>query len=162
MTEDVAEKVVEGPENELDFSSLEVIHFPVRYGKTSHYVLVEPSGDAAVQYRNACLAATQLVDGQISGVRGMGDVEPLLVSFCLHERRDDGDLGPLVKEKIIRSWPARVQKALFNKCIEIGDLKEGMETIEDLEERLAKLRKEEKKKQEQSGNFSGSTEDGSD
>jgi len=131
----------------LDFSTLEIIELEIAIDSKT-YLLREASGDASVKYRNACLSATKVKDGKVSGFDGLADVEPLLISFCLYERKEDGTRGNRVKLDKIRAWPARVQKALFEKTKEISELDEDEETVESLEKKLKEAREKETEKEE--------------
>lgn len=105
-----------------DLAAVEIpVSIPNKDGVKEDYILQEASGDAACKYRNAMLACTQLgPEGKPSQIRGMADIEPLLVSLCLFtSERKPVQLG------IIRSWPNRVQKKLFDKIKEISDLDES-------------------------------------
>lgn len=94
------------------------------------YVLKEASGDAAAKYRNACLRATRVgKDGKFSAVDGIADVEPLLVSLCLFTQE-----GKRVSDSVVRGFPSKAVKALFDKAKEISGLNEvsNKDTIESL------------------------------
>ncbi len=105
--------------DELNFDDLTLIELPVSV-KGVKYVLREASGDAAVRYRNKLLDGTTLgPEGNVVKVIGMANVEPFLVSLCLFDEK-----GRPVKCELIRSWPARIQKALFEKVKEISELDE--------------------------------------
>lgn len=122
----------------LYFDDITSVEVPVSIGGKK-YVLREADGDAACKYRNALLRSTKLgPDGRPSSIDGMADAEPLLVSLCLFEVYDDKgqEKRRLVLPSTIRSWPARVLKALFKKVRDISDLEER-ETMEDLEKRIA-------------------------
>lgn len=102
------------------------------------YVLREATGDAACRYRNALLKSTKLgPEGKPSHIDGMADVEPLLVSLCLYEKTDPERLVAL---HLVRSWPSRIQKALFAKVKEISELDER-DTAETLEKQLAETQR---------------------
>jgi hypothetical protein len=109
----------------FDFSDIVPAEVPVSYGGR-HFILREASGDAAARYRNALLKSTKLTDGKVSSMEGMADVEPLLVSLCLWEINPAGagvKEGP-VSLGFIRSMPARIVKALFEKVKVMSDLAE--------------------------------------
>jgi hypothetical protein len=99
------------------------------------YVLQEASGDAACKYRNALMNCTKLgPNGKAQSMHNAADVEPLLISMCLfrvNPEKPDGQHPP-VPLKIIRSWPNRIQKGLFNRIKAISDgLLEGDSDAED-------------------------------
>lgn len=113
---------------------LDEVVIPVSVGD-KEYVLREASGQAAVTWRNAIFSKTKLgPDGKPIGFGAMAEIEPLLVSLCLY----NGD-GRNVPEQEVRKWPARIQKALFERAKDISDLDE--EDDSNLEE-LYKQRKE--------------------
>lgn len=94
------------------------------------YVLKEASEDAAAKYQNALFRSTTLgPDMKPVKVDGLADIEPLLVSLCLYD--GEGNLVPL---DVIRSWPARIVKKLYQWVRENSDLEGG----EGEEERLGK------------------------
>ena len=123
------------------------------------YLLREASGEAAVKFSNAKLKNLVLNDGKVTKVSGMADIQPLLVSLCLTEKLS----GKPVSEATIKSWPSRIQTALFDKAKEISEIdqdatKEGLEKIiADAQQQLAELiAKETPAKNEQSEEQAGS------
>ncbi len=120
--------------NDLNFSDISLIELPVQVG-AMEYTLREASEATAVQWRNATMAAARFRDGNISGFTGIADSEPLLVSLCLF----NGD-GKNVPIDTVKEWPARVVKPLVEKDKEISELGETEDTIEQLEEKLAKAK----------------------
>lgn len=124
-------------ENGLDFSNLELIELPVKVGDTN-YTLREALEATAVIWRNSNMAAATFRDGGISGFRGIADSEPLLVSLCLFD-----ESGNNVKLSVVKGWPARVVKKLFEKAKEISELGEMEDTIKQLEEKLQKAKETE-------------------
>lgn len=129
---------------------LKVTEIPVKIGDKD-YTLREADARAAMEYRNAALKSFRMGQKgnpeQIVG-DGIGGMEPLLVSLCLYEKRDDGSMGR-VSEALIRSWPSRVVKSLFEEAKRISDLGEDdsieslEEQIKDLTERLTELKEKE-------------------
>ena len=88
------------------------------------YELREASGEAAVAYQNACQSSVVLdakLQGErrITGLRGMGNVEPLLVSMCLFDSQ-----GKSVSQETILHWPAKVQKWCYEWILDNSDLRE--------------------------------------
>lgn len=132
------------PTEPMIFDDLTPVEVPVTVG-AKQYVLREANGDAAVKYRNAMLACTQISqDSKAVSIRGMADLEPFLVSLCLFDAQ-----GKSVTKNEILSWPSRVQKALFARAKTISGLNEE-DTVESLkkeqkiiEEKLVKLEKKE-------------------
>jgi hypothetical protein len=142
---------------DLDFSDLEVIELTIPiFDKV--FILREASGDAGTKYKNACLNAMKVTKGQVAGFNRLADVEPLLISFCLFYKNDDGTRGTLVPIDKIRAWPYKVQNALFEKAKEISGIQDENDTVESLEERL----REAKEDEEESKNGQADTGDGSD
>lgn len=113
------------------------------YGK--EYVLREASADAACKYRNAIIRGAKFSDGKISGADGLADAEPLLVSLCLFEKTDKGDRA--VPINVVRGWPNRVQKPLFDRIKEISELveeddeKDLYKRRDDIQKRIDELEK---------------------
>ena len=104
----------------LIFNDLTPIEIPVSI-EGVEYTLREASGDAACKYRNAMMACMQLADGKPVSLRGLADVEPLLVSLCLFVT----ETNKLVPLHVIKTWPSRVITPLFEKAKEISELGEG-------------------------------------
>ena len=118
---------------------LDLIRIPKTFnqgGKPKQFVLYEASGDAATKYRNAMVSGMTLgPDGKLQKLGKVGDLEPLLISLCLFEVEADGKEKPL-HESVIRKFPARVQKALYEEIRTISDLDEHSPERETLEEAL--------------------------
>lgn len=115
----------------LEFDDLTERREPVRIGKT-WYLLIEATGDAVRQWRNARLKASKLEDGKLVSMEGLADIEPLLVSLCLYNldqttatpTQPPHDIvfkGQVAKE-VVGAWPARVQTALYERIKKISDL----------------------------------------
>lgn len=117
--------------------------------------LTEASEDAHVRYQTARARTLKIKDDSVVGVEGAGSVEPLLVSRCLYRGGKDGtlplkdgapDQGHLVPEPVIRLWPARVVKPLYDwinlvSALDGKDTEEGLtKQISFLQKRLDKLR----------------------
>ena len=93
-------------------------------GEVKTYTRKEADGNAAIQYRNRIMEAIRpSAEGQPTAYKGFAEVEPMLVSLCLFN--GDGQTVPL---STIKSWPSRIQKALFNKIKAISDLDESGES----------------------------------
>jgi hypothetical protein len=129
---------------EMNFDDLQPIEIPVKF-RNRRFGLREASGDSAVKYRNAMLDATRLgPDGKPISVKGMANIEPLLVSMCLIEYiadKDGKDRERPVSEAAVRSWPNRILKPLYEKCKAISALNEDDETEEALVRRIDELQK---------------------
>lgn len=126
------------------FDDITPIEIPVQIAGQS-YVLREASGDAVVRYENHRIRCTRFVDGKFAGIDGpINDGEPQLVADCLYRVSTSPDgkrVLSKVEEKVVRSWPARIQRFLFSKVKEISriDQLEDEETIEGMRRRLAEL-----------------------
>ena len=124
----------------LNLDDVLPVEVPVQYGGKA-YLLKEATGDASCRWRNAALKTAKLgPDGKPVSLEGVADLDPLLVSLCLFE--PDGKPVPL---PVIRSWPARVQKRLYEKAKSISQLGDagdgdGADTAEGLETKIAELR----------------------
>ena len=107
---------------DLVFDDLEPVEVSVSIGGNP-YILREASGGAACQYRNALIECTKLGPGGIpTALKGIASVEPLLVSLCLFD-----DKNKRVPVAAIEKWPARIQKALFERAKIISELGEDEE-----------------------------------
>jgi hypothetical protein len=90
------------------------------------FQLREATSDGAAKFRNAAAGTARITDGKVSGVGNVGDLEPLLVSLCLF----DGD-GKPVPLSVVRQWPGRVVRKLFDKAKTISGLDEDKPGAED-------------------------------
>lgn len=109
---------------------------PVSIGKEK-YTLREASGEAAIRYRNACLACTTLGEsGSPQTIRNLANVEPLLVHLCLWEKDAQGNERNVPESKI-RAMPNRIQKDLFQTAKEISHLVEDSREVDQLGKALA-------------------------
>lgn len=128
--------------SEIRFDDITPIEEVVYIGG-EEYILREISGDAAVRYDNARIACTVYEDGKMVRMVGLADLEPMLVSLCLFMR--DGKTH--VSETTIRSWPSRVQSALYARAREVSGMNESVASLERqlevLQRQLAEARKRE-------------------
>jgi len=114
----------------MDFD-LEPIVIPVRIkdkkGTIHHYELREASGGDACRWRNSLLNKAKIgSDGKPTSFGNIADTEPILVALCLYP---EGSNERVSVDKV-RSWPSRIQKALFAKAKEISDLDDDEEDKE--------------------------------
>ena len=133
----------------IDLGDLQPARVKYRIGGKP-YILCEATADAAIKYRNRCIAATKYDSktGARVGVEGLADAEPFLLSMCLFHAGDDGELRlntdgePDVRYAVpvqaIRKFPNHVQRTLFDKCHEISGL-EGRWTIPTLKKEIERL-----------------------
>jgi hypothetical protein len=123
---------------EMVFDDVSPAEVPVVIG-SARYVLREANEDAACKFRNALLRCTRPgPDGRPTTYDGVADTEPLLVSLCLYAADEGGRVRPdrdgrpdhrhLVPLATVRSWPARVVKALAAKVQEMSGLSEAPAT----------------------------------
>lgn len=122
---------------EIVFDTLQPVEVSVKLGG-EQYWLKEASEAAAVAYRNASAAAVKMEAGEVSGLGDVGDVEPLLVSYCLWRETPDGRKP--VPVSTVRGWPAKVVKAIFNRVKEISELDEP-ETVEQVDKQIVRLQR---------------------
>ncbi|MFH1328089.1 MAG: hypothetical protein ABIH76_04500 [Candidatus Bathyarchaeota archaeon] len=119
--------------SEIRFDDITPIEELVHIGGID-YVLKETSGDASVKYDNARLACYEYQDGKLVRSHGLADLEPLLISLCLFD-----SAGVNVPETVIRSWPSRIQQALYTRAKMVSGT---IETVESLEGQLKLLQKQ--------------------
>lgn len=104
------------------------------------YVLKEASGDTAVKYRNMLLRATKMSDGKVSGIDGMADAEPYLVSACLFRIVDMKGTRTEVPVALaaVRAFKDSILKQLFERVKKISGL-DDKETEQSLKKKIADL-----------------------
>ena len=106
---------------------------PVEIGDKK-YLLKEANGDASARYRNFLFSQTKLgPGGKPQSIGSMADAEPLLVSLCLWEPGEKENQCKRVDLALVKSWPSRVVKALYNKAKEMSDLDEEEDKAEPIE-----------------------------
>lgn len=114
--------------NELNLDDLTPIEVPVSLGGKK-YLLREATEAAAATYRNASVAGATLgSEGGETRITGLppdiGGLQSLLVSLCLWELNADGKPTRTVPRAVVKTWPARMVRPLFDKAQEISGLKE--------------------------------------
>ena len=129
-------------QNDLDFSSLERVDYPVRVndsaGVPHDYVLREPSGEGTAKYKAAAIQATRFEAGKPSGASGdIAHIDFLLLSQCLF----DAETGKQVSQDVIKTWPDRVVNALVTKVKQITPSLSD-DTPEKLKKQIASLQKQ--------------------
>lgn len=107
-------------------------------------VLEEASGADASRFRTAAAKMTRTrKDGIVDVVGDPGEIESLLVSLCLK-----GPDGKPVQQDVIKGWPSRIVKKLFDEAFAISGLGEQeteaslAEKIDDLKAKLDDLKAE--------------------
>ena len=134
---------------DLNFGSLEVIRIPVTGPNRKPYLLCEASGDAVAKFNNARSKTAKLRDGQVVGVDGVGELECLLVSYCLfHAQEDPNDAAGLILTdpveaenlQVIKAWPSRVTRKLYDTARKISeiDMDDSLESLHKQRDELTK------------------------
>lgn len=99
------------------------------------YLLREATEDVACKYQNARIKELVMgPDGKPSGLRNVADVGPYLVSLCLFEITERGEVAVPVKQ--VREWPSRLVSQLTDMAKKMSRL-DDEETAEALEKRIA-------------------------
>lgn len=151
MSEPITPEIV--PETlEFDLTPKEInVRLKNKDGTCTDYVLREATGLAVERRRDAILENVQFgARGRPERMTKVASTESVLISECLYAKRQDKDGNEQllkVPPATIRSWPSRVQKALFDQIkamseLDIEDDSEEslVEQIEDLQERLDRIR----------------------
>lgn len=132
MSEEIVEaEAIEptGPNLEPMEFKLERLVVPVKLidpetNKADNYELREATGADATKFRDFIVQRTKLgPNGKPQSMGAIAGSEPMLVSMCLFY----GDTNKNVPENVVRKWPARIQKELFQRAKEISGLKEELE-----------------------------------
>jgi hypothetical protein len=146
----------------FDFGSLQLIEVPITGPDRKKYMLREASGDAVAKFNNARARCVRFQNGGMSAVDGQGDLEPLLVSYCLFEVYDTGEVATKsVPVAMVRNWPERVIRRIYDKAREIseidqdGSLEDLKKQRDKLNEQIAKM-EEDASKNEQEPSATGS------
>jgi hypothetical protein len=121
----------------LRFKTLAPYEEPVEIENNDgkQYILREASEDQARQFKNAGMRAARFEKGEVTGIEAGGDMQSLLISFCLFEisgptpKHRDGKVP--VSLSVIRQIPHSITKPLFKRCLEISDLEEKKEETKD-------------------------------
>ena len=148
----------------LNFNDLTPIEIDVHI-KGRKYILCEADAEAAARYRNHAMSCTTFnADGKPSGVKGLGDLQALLVSLCLYQEVTKD--GVTTRERVSLQFASKLQeriiKPIFERAKAISELGEDTdESIPALEKQLVELQKkldEARKKDEALKNEPSSTE----
>lgn len=118
--------------------ALDIVEIPVEIGGRK-YVLREADGHTAAKYRDTITKSVKMTRGQVSGIGGIAEAEPLLVSMCLFAEDDEGGYTRKISLDTVKRWPSRIVKSLFTKAQEISGLKEEDDSLEGLKERRREL-----------------------
>jgi hypothetical protein len=85
------------------------------------WTLREATEETAVKWRGMQLSNARVVDGQLqANVDRIAESQAFLVSRCLFDEE-----GKPVKLDVVKAWPSRVVRPLFERCKEISSLNEG-------------------------------------
>jgi hypothetical protein len=121
----------------MDFGDLK----PMERGITNlfgkNYILREASEDAARKYRNSAVRAAKMSDGKIVGMDGVGDVQSVLVAACLFEEGSNR----CVTEAVVRTWPSRVVKPMFDWVKEVSKLDESSNSLDEVKGQITPMAK---------------------
>ena len=121
---------------------LKRISIPVTLGD-QEYILKEADGAAITERDNSVVNGTVLENGKPTRMTGLGAIDAVLLSRCLFRKN-----GTQVQLKFVQDLPARVREALVDRLKEISRIDDSEEDAQEDEEEL--------------GNLSSDTEDGSD
>lgn len=130
------------------------------------YLLVEASGEAAIEYQNMIAAATRYNKAKEEvEIKGVANCQPRLISRCLYRVIQDQprEKWPKVDEMVIRRWNNRAQKMLFTWIRDNSDLADD-QTVEEMQkakERLQQQIDERRGRERREGNSSNGTPGGS-
>lgn len=117
----------------FDFSDLTIQEIPVVSPEGKAYTLREANGKAATDHRNAIMSSTIFgPDGKVTGIKSLASVEASFVAACLWD-----DKGRNPTSAIVQTWPARVQKLLYEKAKELSDMNEESPIMNSLEKALS-------------------------
>lgn len=101
------------------------------------YILREASEEEARKFRSAAAKTARLNDGELVGVEGVGDMQSYLVSLCLFSE----DKVTPVPIAVIRQWPTRIVRPMFDWIKEVSQLEEKP-SREKMQKDLQRLQKE--------------------
>lgn len=94
------------------------------------YLVTEPMGSAIIRFKTTVLKGARIVDGQISGVDGVSEIDYQLVSDCLQVT--DGGTLKQVKITDVKALPDRVIRKIAAWCKSAS----GLDTPEDSQEQI--------------------------
>lgn len=137
--------------DKLDYDSLEPIEIPVFYKKKT-YILREVSEGGYGDYQNAIFKSFRVNEaGRPIPGEGMSESDTLLVSKCLYQADEqghlrvsaNGDPDPrwLVGLAVLKSWPRRVVKDLYQQVRTISGMDERR-SPEEIKKELLKLQRD--------------------
>ncbi len=115
--------------DELNFDDLAPAEMRFKWRGKS-FICREASEGSAVQWRNANSKGLKFgPDGKVAGLgEGASDSEPLLVSLCVVEKGTNSQTGndtfSAVPIQVVRGWPARVVRPVYDWIIKASGLRE--------------------------------------
>lgn len=113
----------------------EPVQVPVKF-RGRWYVLVEPTAADVAAFKNQIMKGKKMgTRGTAETLDGMGDSEPILVSYCLYEANayPDGtvtsepplpDMKRRVPYTVIKGWPGALVSRLADRAKELAGLVE--------------------------------------
>lgn len=109
--------------DDFDFSDFAIQSVEITAPDGKKYTLREADGAAARRFNNAKTNRIKFTGGKPSAFEDIGDLEPLLVSMCLFDSKNKP-----VHQSIIEGWPSKVVRRLFDKCKEMSELDDKVES----------------------------------
>lgn len=124
--------------SEMLFTDLECAKIPVTIGK-SKYIMTEASVAAVNKFKSKSLEGMKFENGKPVNITGVGDAETLLLSQCLYNADENGQLRMtkpvndssqepdrryLVPLQRIQNWPNQIQEKLVARLKSISNLGE--------------------------------------
>lgn len=119
------------------FDDLAPVEVEVKY-KGKSYLLVEVDTPSAAKFKSAAAANFTYNDGSMTGLRAVGDLDPLLVSLCLKEVYDTDKRRP-VSLAFVNTMDAKVVKALAERAKEINPALDEKPTKDSLDKQITRL-----------------------
>jgi len=124
----------------FECEATELQSIPVTIGGVK-YVLKEPDADATAKYESAKHGSVRMNEetGKPERLEGLGDIKPLLVSWCLFEMTEQGPKR--VHEMVIRKWKSDIVNRLYDAARDMGGLVDRL-SLEDMIKERDKLNRE--------------------
>lgn len=137
----------------MEFEAITPLEVPVKIGDKK-YLLKEAGAGIVAQYNNALMKATKFSStGKMAGIDGIADAEPLLLSLCMFEWRqnpktDKEEWCPCTIGQI-RTWPNKIVRQLLERVKLISGITEVDEqTPEQIKLKIESLNEKLKEKEE--------------
>lgn len=126
------------PVDQFDFDSrgsLEPATLPVTYNGVK-YVIREASEEAVIAYRSTMSRGTTIEEGVVNISEGVSAADCVLVAYCLYKV----DSPAHVDAQLVRAWPHRVVKPLYEWVKKVSDMDED-DTVEKLDKQISRLQR---------------------